>query len=242
MNIIRINSCASTNSSLKELLRESQKEEGTVIVAKEQIAGRGQAGNHWESEAGKNLTFSILFRPCFLPVKNYFLLSKVVAIGIQKMLSAYAEDIYIKWPNDIFYRNKKLAGILIENEIMGQKIIQSIAGAGININQEEFHSNAPNPVSLKQITGANYDLDILLKQLLASISSYYELLIKGESEFIEQAYHKALYRGEGYFPYKDKEGVFHARIESVANDGIIYLTDDKGLEHSYSFKEVSFII
>jgi len=146
MNIITVESVASTNSYLKELAHSRTLDEGTVIVTRNQTAGKGQQGNAWESEAGKNITCSILLYPSFLPVQHFFLLSEVISLGVKETLDAYTDGITIKWPNDIYYCERKIAGILIENEITGSNISMSVAGIGVNVNQEQFLSDAPNPV------------------------------------------------------------------------------------------------
>jgi BirA family biotin operon repressor/biotin-[acetyl-CoA-carboxylase] ligase len=241
MNIIKIDTCRSTNELLKEWATQQNLEEGSILVCKEQTAGRGQAGAHWESEPGKNLTFSLIFYPEFLAIKNHFLLSESIALGVKTVLDDYTGNVSIKWPNDIYYKDKKIAGILIENDIMGEVIVRSVAGIGININQEIFRSDAPNPVSLKQITGKETNSDILLEQIAASILSFYNLLQEGETELIILSYHQALYRKEGFFPYMDANGIFYARIESVENNGFIHLINKEGGKRRYAFKEISFI-
>jgi BirA family biotin operon repressor/biotin-[acetyl-CoA-carboxylase] ligase len=242
MHIIKIDTCSSTNSLLKEWMAKQVLEEQTMLVTKDQTAGRGQAGTHWESEAGKNLTFSMLFYPRFLPVKNNFLLSKMIALSIKEVLETYTDGISIKWPNDIYFKDKKLAGILIENEITGPVLLQSIIGIGININQEVFRSEAPNPISLKQITGADTCPDDLLERLSSSIGRRYEQLRKGEIEPLSHDYHETLYRKDGFYLYRDSENIFSARIESVGNDGFLSLISDNGKKRRYAFKEVSFVI
>jgi BirA family biotin operon repressor/biotin-[acetyl-CoA-carboxylase] ligase len=242
MNIIKIEACCSTNSFLKELSVKQLLEEHTLLSAREQTNGRGQIGTQWESESGKNLTFSILLYPRFLSIKNNFLLSETIALAVKDVLETYSRDISIKWPNDIYFQDKKVAGILIENEITGQILLQSIAGIGININQEIFRSNAPNPISLKQISGKNTDLEILLEELSVSIEKRYEELRKGETRSIVQDYREALYRKDGFYFYKDKESVFSARIESVGNDGLLHLVGKDGEKRRYAFKEVSFVL
>jgi BirA family biotin operon repressor/biotin-[acetyl-CoA-carboxylase] ligase len=241
MNIIKFETCLSTNLQLKELANQQIVEEGTVLLCEEQTAGRGQRGNRWEAEPNKNLTFSLIFYPEFLAVKNYFLLSKSIALGVKAALNLHTENISIKWPNDIYYKDKKIAGILIENEITGNIITQSIVGIGINVNQEIFRSDAPNPVSLKQITGREIDPNVLLEEIIASVLLFYKQLQSGNTEQINLSYHQALHRKEGFFPYKDKEGSFRARIESVTNDGFIHLTGNEGEKRAYAFKEVAFV-
>jgi BirA family biotin operon repressor/biotin-[acetyl-CoA-carboxylase] ligase len=240
MPIIKIDTCLSTNAFLKELLKNQAMEEGSLVVTRNQTDGRGQIGTHWESEPGKNLTFSLILYPDFLPLKEHFLLSETVALGIKTVLDTYAEPVTIKWPNDIYYQNQKIAGILIENAITGQTFSHSIIGIGLNVNQETFLSGAPDPVSLKQISGKETDLDMLLEQLSTSILHYYQLLKNGQSKIIAQAYEQNLYRKTGFYDYEDQEGLFSARIESVDRAGFLHLITATGERRCYTFKEVAY--
>jgi BirA family biotin operon repressor/biotin-[acetyl-CoA-carboxylase] ligase len=242
MNIIKINSCGSTNAYLKELSKKQNLEEGTFLSTWEQVEGRGQNGTYWEAKEGKNLTFSVIFSPDFVPITNYFLLSEAVALGVKECLDLYTDFISIKWPNDIYYKDKKIAGILIENSLTGQILSQSIVGIGINVNQEIFCSNAPNPISIKQIIEKETDLDLLLEQLSGFILSRYEQLRRGEIDSIVKDYHSALYRNTGFHLYRDKETFFRARIECVSNDGLLHLITDEEEKSTYSFKEVAFFL
>ena len=241
MNIIKIESCASTNTFLKDLSDKQELEEGTLVVTDKQVAGKGQAGNYWEAEPNNNITLSMVLYPDFLSIQKHFLLSEAIALGIKDALSKYTREIVVKWPNDIYYKNQKLGGILIENDIMGQTISRSIVGIGININQEVFRPETPNPVSLKQITSKEIDLDVLPKQLYYSIFARYEQLKEGNTSTITADYHKTLYRKEGFHSFKDKNHSFLAEIESVGDNGFLYLRSDEGDLRCYAFKEVSFL-
>ncbi|MDR0546159.1 MAG: biotin--[acetyl-CoA-carboxylase] ligase, partial [Dysgonamonadaceae bacterium] len=195
MNIIRLNSIDSTNRYLNDLAAQQNLEEGTTAITQQQSAGRGQRGNSWESEAGKNLTFSTLLYPGFLPVSQHFLLSEAVALAVCDALNALLENLplphsfRIKWPNDIYYENRKIAGILIENELTGATIEHSIIGIGLNINQTQFSDTLPNPISLKQITGQNADLDGLLETVLKNIMQRYGQLKSGKTNLVRANYH-----------------------------------------------------
>jgi BirA family biotin operon repressor/biotin-[acetyl-CoA-carboxylase] ligase len=156
-------------------------------------------------------------------------------------LDTYTRDISIKWPNDIYYKDKKIAGILIENNITGKILSRAVAGIGINVNQAVFHSDAPNPVSLKQITGMETDLNELLEQISCAVLSRYQQLKDGETNRITEDYHRALYRKAGFYPYKAGETSFLAKIESVANDGFLHLITEEGERRCYAFKEVRFV-
>jgi len=242
MNIIRVESATSTNLLLKEWSEKQTLEEGTVILARSQTAGRGQVGNQWEAEAGKNITCSILLYPVFLPVKRHFLLSEIVALGVKNALDHYTEKISVKWPNDIYFENRKIAGILIENEWTGSKITRSIVGIGLNVNQDIFYSDALRPVSLKQIRGQDVDLNELLAIMLQQIEELYSQLKVGQTEQISTMYQDALYRKMGFYPYQDQMGRFEARIQSVSTDGFLCLETVEGEERRYAFKEVTYVL
>ena len=194
--LIHISETNSTNNYLQSLCSKQKVEELTVVVADFQTSGRGQRGNSWESDSGKNLLFSIVIFPEFLEARRQFLISQIISLAIKEELDTYTTDISIKWPNDIYWKEKKICGMLIENDLMGRNISQSIAGIGININQETFHSFAPNPVSLRQITGKEFDLFEILKSIVLRIQSYYSLLKKGNTESIVCQYEMSLFRKE----------------------------------------------
>ena len=227
-----ISSTNSTNTLLKELLAKGEWPEGErFLYTSFQTAGRGQAGNGWESEEGKNLLCSILLPPN----KNLYFLN--IAIGVA-LLRVIGEDFTIKWPNDIYFGDKKVAGILIENAIIGNEIKYSIAGIGLNVNQTTFVSDAPNPVSLKQIRGQEYDIERLMNHLFETVQR-----VLNESEQEVWAYYKShLYRREGFWPFEDKDGPFEAAIKDVLPTGEIVLEDKKGQERIYHFKQVRYVI
>ena len=157
--LIALDETDSTNRYISQLCNELQESvaELTTVTAEFQTAGKGQRGNTWEAERGKNLLFSFVLYPTFLEARRQFILSQIVSLSIKEELDRWSDEITIKWPNDIYWRDKKICGILIENDLSGHFIGRSISGIGININQNEFHSDAPNPVSLKQITGQEHD-------------------------------------------------------------------------------------
>ena len=241
MNIIPIDTVASTNVYLKELARKQLLDEGTVIVTRNQTEGKGQRGNAWESEAGKNITCSILLYPSFLSIHRYFLLSEAIALGVKETLDFYTRGISLKWPNDVYHDERKIAGILIENELMGNKYHSSVVGIGVNVNQERFLSNAPNPISLKQITGLYHDKEVLLNELVQKILYRYEQLKAGNTESLIGMYHEGLYHKTGFHRYEDNEGIFFARIDRVSDDGFLHLVTDRNEERNYAFKNVRFL-
>lgn len=239
--VIYLKETASTNSYLKELRKKEHVTEGTVVCTHEQTAGRGQMGNHWESEPGMNLTFSLILFPINLPVRKQFLLSEMVSLSILEILNEEQAGFSIKWPNDIYYGDRKICGILIENEIEGSHISSTIAGIGLNVNQTTFRSDAPNPVSLKQITGKEYDLPQLLKKLQDKLMHLYAGLgsLQGEDR-ISKRYEEHLYHGQGIHPFWDENGKFMASIAGVRPEGYLVLKTEEGDIRQYLFKEVSF--
>ena len=180
--VIYIAETDSTSNYLNRLSIEENLKEFTVVMANFQTAGKGQRGNSWESEAGKNLMFSILMYPEFLEARKQFLLSQAISLAIKEELDTFSDGFSIKWPNDIYWYKKKICGMLIENDLMGNSIKKSIAGIGVNINQEQFHSSAPNPVSLWQITGELQDIQPILKNIIHRIIENYTLIKEGEIE------------------------------------------------------------
>ena len=205
-----------------------------MVWADYQTAGRGQGTNTWESERGKNLTFSILLHPVDLPANRQFLLSMQVSLAICEALGEHIGDLSIKWPNDIYWRNAKIAGILIENSLQGSVIRDSIVGVGLNVNQRQFMSDAPNPISLWQICEHETDREQLLKDILAALDR-----LLGQE--VRERYLSMLYRRKGFHPYVDKDGAFMAELEDVEDDGHLLLCDDSGGRRRYAFKEVTFI-
>ncbi|MBQ4161849.1 MAG: biotin--[Parabacteroides sp.] len=205
-----------------------------------QTAGRGQAGNFWESEEGKNLLFSLLVYPDFLPANQQFLISQIVSLSVKKVLERYIKEVRVKWPNDIYWKEQKICGILIENDLMGEWMSRSVIGVGLNVNQEKFHSDAPNPVSLFQITGKKYKRDELLEDFLHVFFDYYTLLLQERIDEIRTAYVEALFHGDGYYGYTDRNGTFEAVVYSIEPTGHLILQLRTGELRRYAFKEVAF--
>lgn len=240
--IIRLEETTSTNSYLKILLREQYLEEGFVVVADFQTAGRGQVGNSWYSGKGENLLFSLLIYPTEIPANEQFIISRIVSLAIKNTLDQFADDIRIKWPNDIYWKDKKIAGILIENSLQGKVIENSIIGIGLNLNQQIFPMELPNPVSLRQITATEHDKDYILDLLTKEFFLLYRSLQQGEKQVIEDEYMLDLYRVNGYYWYEDANGRFQAKIDNVLSSGHLVLeTLDTKEERVYAFKEVAFI-
>ena len=236
----------STNTYLQESDKDRLLPEGTIVYCDIQRSGRGQRGNSWESEPFKNLTFSLLLRPEHIPANRQFLLSEIVSLATVDVLNRYATGFSIKWPNDIYWHDKKIAGILIENVLSGSTFSRAIIGMGLNINQKNFYSDAPNPVSLKQITGQEHDRYEILSHILKRVQIYYNGLQTEDSGTytaeITARYARSLFRRRGFHPYEDAGGKFSARLLRVEQDGRFVLEDENGKEREYLFKEVQYII
>ena len=234
--IVHIDETDSTNSWLRKRLAADERSDANLVVwAEYQTAGRGCGTNRWESERGENLTFSMLIHPKELPATQQFHISMAISLAICEAIGQYIGDVSIKWPNDIYWRNGKIGGILIENTLKGSIIMDSIIGVGLNVNQRVFKSDAPNPVSMWQICEHETDREALLKEILEA----FERILDSK---IREQYLSKLYRRKGYHPYADKEGAFMAEIVTVEDDGHLVLHDDNGKERRYAFKEVQFII
>lgn len=229
--IVHIDETDSTN----RWLREQGGEENMVVWADYQTAGRGCGTNHWESERGKNLTFSMLLHPHDVPAQKQFRISRAISLAICKALGQHIGDLSIKWPNDIYWRDGKIGGILIEVSLLGNKVKDCIIGIGLNINQRVFRSDAPNPVSMWQICEQETDCEQLLQEILQAFQEY-----MGKSN--KDEYQSMLYRRKGFHPYADKDGAFMAEIIDVEDDGHLLLRDDNGQLRRYAFKEVTFVI
>ncbi|KAA6332743.1 Bifunctional ligase/repressor BirA [termite gut metagenome] len=239
--LIRLDETNSTSRYLTTLCEHNDVEEFTIVLSHFQTAGRGQRKHAWESEAEKNLLFSLALYPSFLEARNQFLLSQIISLSMKEGLEAFASGFSLKWPNDIYWEAKKIGGMLIENDLIGNQIRRSIVGVGININQEKFHSSLPNPVSLTQITGNRYDLLLVLESLVRRCIHYYALLRKGETNLIAQRYCQSLFRREGMYPYADKDGEFVAKFVRIEQGGTLVLEDRWGKQREYAFGELRFL-
>ncbi|MDB5281209.1 MAG: biotin--[acetyl-CoA-carboxylase] ligase, partial [Bacteroidota bacterium] len=219
-NIIALDSIDSTNNYTKDLLSKSRPVEGTIVTAREQFAGRGQMGNNWATEAGKNITLSLILYPDFLEADKQFFLNMAVALAIKDFCEfAIGDEVRIKWPNDIYFDDHKLGGVLIENTINGNKLSSSVIGIGINVNQIEFDPALPNPVSLQQIKKSEFDLLNLIEQLCSFIEKYYLQLRQLHFNFLDKGYTVALYRFQQTHEFKKGESIFKGEINGVTKEG-----------------------
>ena len=238
--IIRIPQTASTNTYLLELTNEKKLAEGSLVVTDNQTLGRGQSGNSWESEPGANLTFSVILYPATVMASDQFIVSKAISLALFDFISEMVPDgVSIKWPNDLYVGDKKIAGILLENFIEGAYLTKTIAGIGMNINQERFFSDAPNPVSLRQLTGKTYPLENCLKILHARIAACYRMITE-DAEKINSNYLRHLYRFGKLSRFCADGLFFDATITGVNRYGMLEMTDANGECRAFGFKEVRF--
>jgi len=201
MQIIYLDEIPSTNNYATGRLQTEALYEGTVVLTFRQTHGRGQAQNVWESEEDKNLTFSLVLRPDFLPASSQFALSQVISLGLAGYLSAETEDVAIKWPNDILIGKGKVAGMLVENSVMGSTIGWTVAGIGLNLNQDVFREYVPPAVSLSQITGKIYSPIEVLNEVYDSVMNRYAQLKKGRIDEIRREYLEQLFGMEKWLDY-----------------------------------------
>ena len=239
--IVRLEETDSTNTYLRQ--HASQMEAWmTVVTAEYQTAGRGQGVHTWESNRSENLLFSVLTHPVMVPVRSQFLLSEAGALALKEVLDGYTDGITLKWPNDIYWNDRKQSGTLIETSIGGGRIKNCVFGIGLNVNQKTFESDAPNPVSLAQILGHDIDREQLFKQIVAAFEKYYRMLENGQYDAISALYHEALYRRQGFYMYEDGDGRFEGAIVEVGDDGLLVLRDRDGRFREYEFREVKFVL
>lgn len=222
----------STNIYIKGVALEA--DEMVVVSTDWQTAGRGQGVNRWESERGKNLLFSLMARPSFVALQQQFALSMAGALAIKDVLDRFTPDIRIKWPNDIYWRDRKISGTLIETSLAHGEISRFVYGIGLNVNQVQFVSDAPNPVSLAQITGKHVALMPLLDNIVEAFIVQWNLLKAGNTHLVATRYNAALYRAMGFHRYSDKQGAFDAELVGVETDGLITLRDTQGQLRTYS--------
>jgi BirA family biotin operon repressor/biotin-[acetyl-CoA-carboxylase] ligase len=223
-----------TRADAGELMNES------AVMSGFQTAGRGQSGTNWESEAGRNLTCSLLYYPARLPAAQSFVIAGMAALSIKRILDRHVSAVTVKWPNDIYWMSRKIAGILIENDLDGNRISRSIIGIGLNLNQTLFRGDAPNPVSLSQITGLGYGPEEMLKQLRVEFHQFVELLESDGQDRIHREYVAAQYRNDGFYPCEDAGGRFEARLRDIERSGHLLLERRDGTLSRYTFKEVRY--
>ncbi|WP_194975004.1 biotin--[acetyl-CoA-carboxylase] ligase [Aquiflexum lacus] len=238
-DIIYLTDCHSTNDEAHDRLRKREVAEGSVVITDNQTKGKGQRGNQWHSEKGKNLTFSLVLQPRFLSPSEQFFLNIVISLSILDFFSDYIQDIRIKWPNDIVHiTDGKLGGILIENFISQSALESSIVGIGLNINQRDF--SVSNACSLAQLAGQDFDKWELLRGLIKHIENRYIQFRKVKRELLREEYLLKLFRFNEWSDFEDEE-IFRGRIKGITEEGKLVIEKENGHFQHYAFKEVKFL-
>lgn len=251
--LLHLPSVDSTNNYAKDFIAKSSPIDGTVILADEQYAGRGQAGNQWLSEPNKNLTFSIIYNTSFLLATEQFYLNMAVSLGIWSVVRGpwsmegsqrlttheSPQTTKIKWPNDILLNDKKIAGILIENTISGMHLKYSVIGIGINVNQDNFPAEL-HAISLKRLSDKEEDIQQLLSNLLASVEKYYMLLRERKFDRLKNEYVENLYRYRVTSTFEEGDTVFEGKIIGIEETGGLLVETDSGIR-KFGFREIRFV-
>ena len=264
--MLELDEVGSTNNFLKHLNTPGD-QRTTLVTAEFQTAGKGAGTNRWESARGENLLLSLRVMPSNLPVRRMFALSEATALavretlasplqtsprgGLQAGLSGETEGgclggtFTVKWPNDIYFGDSKVAGMLIENDLQGALVRSSVIGIGINVNQRRFLSDAPNPRSLADIVGHDVERRFVLEQFMERFTHYMKMIDEGKEDALDalhERYKSCLYRRDGNYKFLDEMGVFCAKIVDVEPSGHLVLQDQEGKQRRYEFKEVKYII
>ena len=231
----------STNTWLMESLVAHKLPEGTLVLADHQTEGKGQFGAIWSSEPSSSLTFSILLKPIFLPISNTFDISICIALAIHDCLNELRPGFKIKWPNDIYFENKKVAGILIENQIHKSSCEHSVVGIGLNVNQTEFFK-LPKATSLKQIIGVNFPVQNLLDRLCETIEARYLQLRANMYPSLLKSYLEHMYWFNEIHTFQTDALQFNASIIGVLRNGRLLLKFSDGSSRDFEIKELQFIV
>lgn len=242
--ILQFDEVLSTNFVANSMLKLNEVKIGTVIKAEFQTAGKGQDQNSWESEARKNLLFSIIMNSDFLPPEKQFYLNKIVSLAVTDLLINMMpkKKINIKWPNDIYVGDRKIAGILINNTIKGSFLEHSVLGIGLNVNQKKFLSDAPNPISIANIKRKEINREACFNQLLDQLNFRCRQLQRLKFEEIDKDYMNRLYRFKQLSNYIINDQEVVAKITGLDEYGKLCLKDKKGKAYCCDLKEIKFII
>lgn len=240
-DVLFLPECHSTNDTALELIRNGRAKEGFLVTCDHQSRGKGQRGNAWETEAGKNLTFSLVLKPNFLDISEQFFLNMMISNSIRKMLQDYLPEIKVKWPNDLVIPNfGKIGGVLIENMVSSVAWEYAVVGIGLNINQQAFASNTAT--SLAKITGGQYELQEILRLLIVHIEQGYIGLKKGKMEEVKKEYLNHLFLKDAWAVFKVNGRDFEGKITGISRDGKLQLEERTGGLRFFGLKEITFPI
>lgn len=235
----------STNSYAITMLKNVNCMEGTVVYTANQTKGKGQRGNAWIADPSMNITLSLILKPVFLTAKKAFYLSKITALALHDVLTenlnAGQFDIKIKWPNDILVNGKKIAGVLLENSLVENKINWTVVGIGLNVNQSQFNE-LTGATSLKLCDGAQRNVEAVMDALFVHFEKWYLKLKQNKFEEINNHYHRHLFGMNSKTLFQNHNGQFAALVLGVNENGLLRLETDDKTEKSYEIKEVSFVL
>jgi BirA family transcriptional regulator, biotin operon repressor / biotin---[acetyl-CoA-carboxylase] ligase len=237
--LVFVPECHSTNTLAREMSQLSSTLDGTVVITNHQFAGRGQRGNTWKAEPGKNLTFSVILKPVFLNVKDQFFLNIISSLAIYDLLSNKTDrQVSIKWPNDILIDGKKVCGILIENQIQGQQVSKTIIGIGLNVNQSAFE--LPTATSLTLVTGKMEALQEILDIVLSHLESRFLQLRNGKFEKLKAEYLDRMFLINHPGRFESADRIFDGIIKGIDELGQLLIEDAEGIK-SYGLKEIAYV-
>lgn len=238
-DVLFLPECHSTNDEALSKIRSGQAIEGSIVITDHQTKGKGQRGNNWETQEGKNLTFSLILRPNFLDISEQFYLNMMVSNSILKLFQEYIPDLMVKWPNDLIVeKTGKIGGILIENTFGASGWEYAVVGIGLNINQIDFGTSTAT--SFARLTGNQFDLKELFRMLIVSIEQGYIQLKKGKHQDIRKEYLSHLYLKDQWAEFSKGENQFQGKIVDITEDGKLIIGLENGEEEIFGLKEITF--
>jgi BirA family biotin operon repressor/biotin-[acetyl-CoA-carboxylase] ligase len=238
-DVLFLPECHSTNDKALELIRTAQAREGTIVICANQTKGKGQRGNSWETQAGQNLTFSLVLSPGFMDISEQFHLNMMVSNSIRKMVQDYLPEIKVKWPNDLVVPGHgKVGGLLIENILSSGGWDFAVLGIGLNINQVRFETK--KATSLAMLTGGEFDLEEIFRLLVTHLEQGYIAMKKGKVEHIREEYLSHLYLKDQWAVFADHTQEFEGKIIGVSQLGKLQMLRRDGSEHFFDLKEITF--
>ena len=233
----------STNTYAMDMIAKTTPPNGTCVFTDYQTAGRGQIGRYWHSEAAKNLLVSYIFYPHTLKVEDQFYLSIISGLAVRDVVSHWVENVKIKWPNDIYIGNKKAAGILVQNCLRGDLIRSTVVGIGLNVNEKDFPTDLPNPISLYSITGFDIEIEQVFHFVSARLEFYYLQLKNNKYAFLKNEFLNQLYRKDEWTEFTDLSGIrFSGCITGIDPQGKLQMMTDDGVVKNFGFREVGYVI
>ncbi|MFM8432016.1 MAG: biotin--[acetyl-CoA-carboxylase] ligase [Bacteroidota bacterium] len=232
----------STNTRLGQILKENELLEGASLTADFQSLGRGQQGAVWHSDSGMNLLVSYLLFPVMLNAQEGYALNLLASLAVSEAVATLIHhEVHIKWPNDIFVADRKLAGLLIETVLQGDLVRQAIVGIGLNVNQKEFPAELQDPVSLSLLSGKNHSIDNVFEILSLEMERWYHELKKSGIGPLIEKYENRLYRKGSRATYQDERGVFEGEITGIDKNGRLMLIDSDGIEKRYDVRTLRYL-